>query len=216
VVCAFDPEELFGLGGAGEYGFHDVAGTVYVVIAADKKLGLIAAGKEAVGVVAASGAHGDAESDEAFDARVAAAGAEADVRAEGEAGEEDGLVEAVFYPGEGGFDVILLAAAFVVYAFAEAGAAKVEAEYGNTEGGEGLHGVVDDLVVHGAAAVGVGMADERGEWSVVAAGVEKGFEPAGWTMEVFNRFDMGCVLRAGCGCHGTQFTGLADVVFWVA
>ena len=46
---------------------------------------------------------------------------------------------------------------------------------------EGLHGVVDDLVVQGAAAQGVGMADERGKGSVGSAFVQKRFKTAGGT-----------------------------------
>ena len=39
---------------------------------------------------------------------------------------------------------------------------------------EGLHGVVDDLVVQGAAAEGMGMADERGKGSIGSALVREG------------------------------------------
>ena len=44
---------------------------------------------------------------------------------------------------------------------------------------EGLHGVVDDLVVEVAAVEGVGVADERGKGSVGSAFVQKGFKTAG-------------------------------------
>src|SRR5487761_1667954 len=49
----------------------------------------------------------------------------------------------------------------VMRALAEAGAAKVEAQHRKAEPVQGLHGVVDNLVVHGSAAQGVGMADQR-------------------------------------------------------
>jgi len=44
-------------------------------------------------------------------------------------------------------------------AFAQTNAAEVEAEDRNAVGGEGFHGVIDDLVVHAATAGGMRMAD---------------------------------------------------------
>src|SRR5579862_10002055 len=102
--------------------------------------------------------HRQAESDEAFRARIATAGAHADVRAEGESCEENGQMEFVVEPVEGGADIVLLAASMIVTAFAESGAAKVETQHGESEALEGFHCVVDDLVVHGSAAERVGMA----------------------------------------------------------
>ena len=73
--------------------------------------------------------------------------------------------------------------AAVVRSLAESCAAKVEAQdrKGEPPGGivEGLHGVVDDLVVEVAAVEGVGVADERGKGSVGSAFVQKGFKTAG-------------------------------------
>jgi len=62
--------------------------------------------------------------------------------------------------------------AIVVGSFAEANAAEVETKDGDAEGGEGLHGVIDDLVVHCAAAGGMRMADQRRVRGVVASSVE--------------------------------------------
>jgi hypothetical protein len=190
VVGSFDPEELLRLWGFFEYSLHNIAWAVLIVIAADEELGLRAVRKEAVGVVAACRADGDTETDEPFDAWISAAGAEPYVGAEREAGEEDGQVQVLLEPVEGGFDVVLFASALIVRAFAEAGAAKVEAKDGKAEGREGLHGVIDDLVVHGAAAGRVRVADEGGVRCVVAAGVEKGFEVARRAAKIVDGSDL--------------------------
>jgi hypothetical protein len=119
-----------------------------------------AGGQEVVGVVAACGADGKAQADEAADAGVAAAGAEADVGAEGEAGEEQREVIRCGHPVECGADVVDFAAAVVVRAFAQARAAEVEAEDRKADLRESFCRVVDDLVVHGAAAEGVWVGDD--------------------------------------------------------
>ena len=53
--------------------------------------------------------------------------------------------------------------------------------------------MVDDFVVHGAAAEGVGVGDEDGVGGVGAAGVEEGFEAAGGAVKVFDGLDGGAV-----------------------
>jgi hypothetical protein len=50
--------------------------------------------------------------------------------------------------------------------------------------------VVDDLVVHGAAAEGVGVGDEHGVEGVGVAGVEKGLEAAGGSAEILDGLDL--------------------------
>ena len=186
VIGAFDPYQVLGFRDGCEDLLHDGAWAVLVVISADEEFGLSAVGQELVGVVAAFGVYGEAEADESFDAGVSAGGAQANVGAEGEAGEEDWPAEVAVKPVEGGAGVLLLAVCVVECAFAEADASEVEAEHGNAEGGERLHGVIDDLVVHGAASHGVGVADECGVGSVFAAGVEQGFEFAGGAVEVID------------------------------
>ena len=75
-------------------------------------------------------------------------------------------------------------------AFAEAGAAEVEAQRGQAEVREGLGRVVDDLVVHGAAAERMRVGDERGVECVRCPGVEKRLEATGGAAEVFDRLDV--------------------------
>ncbi len=191
VVGAGDDDAVFGFGGEEEELVEDFGGAELVVVAADEELGGGAVGEEVVGVVAAGGADGEAEADEGCDAGVAAAGAETDVGAEGKACEEDGRAVETVEVVDCGADVFDLAAAFIVDALREAGAAEVEAEGGDGEVGEGLHGVVDDLVVHGAAGGRVGVGDEGGEGGVRGTGVEDGFETAGRAVEIFKGADLG-------------------------
>ena len=191
MVGVGDPDDAFGFRGDDEVAFEDAAGGELVVVAGDEEFGdLAAAAEEIVAVVAAGGLDGEAYADEAGEAWVAAGGAKADVGAEAEAGEEERFVgEVGGEPVEGGFDVVDFALAVVVGAFGEACAAEVEAEDGEAEVGEGFGGVVDDLVVHSAAAEGVRVGDEGGEGGVVFAGVEEGFEAACGAVEVFYGLD---------------------------
>ena len=191
VLGVGDDDGVPGLGGGGEEGGEDFGGAELILCAGDEELGLGAGGEEVVAVVAAGGADGEAESDEAGDAGVSAAGAEGYVGAEGEAGEEDRFGEVGGEVVEGGADVVHFAATFIVDAFREAGAAEVEAQDGDAEGGEGLGGVVDDPGVHGAAGGGVGVGDEGGVGGVVEASVEDGFEAARGSAEIIDGADGG-------------------------
>jgi len=184
VIGAGDEDELFGIAGAGDDGFDLGARAELVARAADEELGLRATGEEAEVVIAAFSVDGKSQSNEAGDARVATTYLEADPGAEGESGEKDGAMELLVEPVESGANVVLLAAAEVVGALAEAGAAEVEAQDGEAEGLEGLHGVIDDFVVQGASAKRVGMADEGRKRGVGRAGVEEGFEAAGGGAEI--------------------------------
>jgi len=172
VVSPFYPQETFGFGGCGEELLHVLAGAVLIVIATDEELRLHAAGKKFIGVVSAFCVGRYAEADQALDPDVAAAGSQAYVGAEGKACEEDGTPEVELQPGKCGTDVVLLALSVVERAFTEPYTTEVEAEYGQSKGGKGLHGVVDDLVVHGSTPGGMGMADDRGVRRVVAACVQ--------------------------------------------
>ena len=184
VVCAGDDFAVPGWRGLGEDLVEGCGGAELVVVAGDEEFRLGALGEEVPGVAAAGGLDGCAEGDEAGDSRIAAGGAKADVGAEGEAGEEDGSAVLAGEPVERGTDVVYLADAVGVGAFGEAGAAEVEAQDGDAEAGEGLHRVVDDLVVHGAAEERVGMGDEGGVGAVAGSGVEEGFEASGGAVEV--------------------------------
>jgi hypothetical protein len=202
VICIINPHHFCGWSCGGDGGLDLRPRAILVACAADEELGHGAVGEEIVAVVAVFGMDGKAECDGSFDAGIGTGGAEADIGAEGESGEEQGQAKAVVEPIEGGADIVLLAAAVVVGAFAESCAAEVEAEDGQSERVEGLHGVVDDLVVHGATAEGVWMAEQDGVAGVGRAGVEQGFEASGWAGEVFDGADGG--VRVGHLLLGKQ------------
>jgi hypothetical protein len=85
--------------------------------------------------------------------------------------------------------VVDLAATFVVLAFAQACAAKVEAQNGQAKARERLGCVVDDFVVHGSSAERVRVAEEDGVSCAGRAGVEQGFEAASGAGEVLDGSD---------------------------
>ena len=101
-------------------------------------------------------------------------------------------------------DVFYFGAA-VMGAFAETGSAEVEAQHGPALAMEDFHGMVDDLVVHGAAAERVGMADERHVGSVAAAFIEQSFQASCWPAEIKGaKRRRSRLQRGGCGGQRTE------------
>ena len=196
MVCAFDEENLARLRCRDEISFERAAWAELIMVAGDEELGHGTAGREeVVTVVAAGSADGEAETHETADAGVSAAGAQADVGAEGEAGEEDGQVEAFGEPVECSADIVDFAAAIVVGTFAEAGSTEVETQNGETEVGEGLGGVIDDLVVHCATTEWVWMGDEYSVEGIRLAGVKQGLKATGGAAKVFDGLYVGAERR---------------------
>jgi hypothetical protein len=218
VVGTCDPDQALWFECSFKDAFQNISWAVLVVVAADEELGLGAFGQKLIRVVSALRVDGNAEADETLHSGISTAGAQADVGAEGEAGEEDRTVEVV-HPVESCENVVLLAEPIIVSAFAEAYTAEVETKDGKAKGREGLHGVIDNFVVHGSAARGVRMTDERGVRGVVAAGVEKGLETTGGAAEIVDRPNLG---GSGLG-HLLKFIGcvrypffMGDTVCWRA
>jgi hypothetical protein len=106
--------------------------------------------EELEAVVSSGGANRQAQSDESGDAGIAATCCEAHHGAEGKSRKQNRLLDAGSKPVERGADIVLLAAAVVVRAFAEAHAAEVEAQHRQARSVERLHHVIDNLVVHGS------------------------------------------------------------------
>ena len=96
--------------------------------------------------------------------------------AEAESDHDDGQLVFGMQPVERGDDIGRLGHAFVM-SFAETGAAKIEAQHRPAQAPlrriQHLHGVVDDFVVHGAAAEGMRMADKRGEARIGRAFIQQ-------------------------------------------
>ena len=107
--------------------------------------------------------------------------------------------------------------AVVVNAFAKTHSAEVETKDGKAKGREGLHGVVDDFVVHAAAAGWVWMADDCGVRGIVAASVEESLKATGGTVKIVDRTYLGgsdlrpLLQFIGCARH-PSFIG--DAVCW--
>jgi hypothetical protein len=196
VIGVLDPDHFRRGLRSRDHGGDLIARAELVAGPADEELGHGAAGEEIIAIVAAFGADRQAEGDGAFDTAVGTSGAEADVGAEREPSEQKGEMEVAAEPIKCGADVVLLATAVIVAAFAEAGSTEVETEDWEAEGVEGLHGVVDDLVVHRASAEGVRMAEEDGVLCVRRAGVEESLQASSGAGEVFNGADGG-----GSGVH---------------
>ena len=172
--------------GGGDGGGDFVAGAELVAGSADEELGNCAIGEKFVAVVTAFGVNGESEGDGSFDAEVGTNNAQADVGAEGESGEENRQAEILVEPVESGADVVLLAASVIVPALAEACSAKVEAKDGKAKGVKGLHGMVDDLVVHGSSAERMRVTEEDGVFRAWQAGVEQSLEASDRAGEVID------------------------------
>ena len=172
VVGSRYPQKPLRFGSPCKDAFHDLAGAILIVVAADKELGLHTSRQKSVGIVPAFRVDWNAEANQALYPDVSTAGTQTDVRTEGEARKQDRPLEVVLQPTERGADVVLLALPVIERTFAQPDAAEVEPQHGQTEGRERLHRVVDDLIVHGATASGMRVADQRGVGSVVATGVQ--------------------------------------------
>lgn len=81
-------------------------------------------------------------------------------------------------PVERRANVFLLAVSAIMLSFTHARATKVEAQHREAKAAERFHGVVNDLVVHGAAEQRMRMADQRGMRRVGQTFIQQGLEPA--------------------------------------
>lgn len=82
-------------------------------------------------------------------------------------------------PFERGADVFDFRCAAGVFAFAQAGAAKVKTQHRESEAVEGFHGVKNDFVMQRAAVERVRMAHDGGMSGVRGTGVQQSFKTTG-------------------------------------
>ena len=188
----------------GLYSFH---WAIRIVIAAEKELRLAARAQISIGISSALRQYGKAKRDQAMDPRVTAAGLHADIGAEGKSSKQNGTMKFLLKPIKRSPYILLLAKAVVMQSLAAPSAAKVKAQHGETQSMEGLHRVVNHLIVHGAPAHRVGMADQGAVRRVIAALVQQGFQRACGASQVkgsnggrnglgFHRDAVGIILRA--------------------
>ena len=86
-------------------------------------------------------------------------------------------------PIERGAHVVNLSLTKVVFAMAQSGTAKIEAQHWKAETVQSLHGVKDDLVVKRPTKEWMRMAHHRGISRVVCARVQKRFQSTRWTLQ---------------------------------
>src|ERR1700730_1966785 len=107
---------------------------------------------------------GQPESDQLRDSWIRTTCAQADPRAEAEAGSKQGNARKLGLEIiERGADVIFFPAPMIVVPLACAHAAKIETQNRNTQGVERLGSLVDNLVVHGPLIKRVRMTHHRGQ-----------------------------------------------------
>ena len=122
---------------------------------------------------------GQAQGDERAYTGVGVGGAQSYGGAERKAGEDHGQREFAFEPIEGNAHVFDFADAVGVFAFAQASAAEVEAEHGESEAVERFHGVEDYFVVERSTVEWMRMADHGSVRRVRRSGVEQSFQTSG-------------------------------------
>jgi len=177
VISGFDADQLLRIGEGVDERFEFAGGAELIARAADEEFRLGAsAQKFEIVDPAFDGDGGQAEGDERADAVVRIGGARSNSSAERKAGEDDGQRELMFQPVEGGAHVFDFADAICVLAFAQAGAAEVEAEHGESEAVERFHGVEDYFVVERSTVERMGMADHGGVRRAGRSGVEETFQ----------------------------------------
>src|SRR5579883_1628081 len=98
-------------------------------------------------------------------------------------------MERIVEPVESGAHVVLLASPVIMLPLAQSGSAKVKAQYRQPKALKGFHRVVDNLVVHRAAAQRMRMANQRRVSRIRRTGVEQRFQPSFRAAQILNRLD---------------------------
>ena len=179
VIGIRDPVQFLWITRAGDRGFHCLARSIGIASAADEQLGLRTIVEKFVAVAAAFRGDRQPEGNQPRHARITAADAQADPRAKRKPREENGAMEFAVEPVERRAHVILFAAAFVMRAFAQSGAAKIETQHREAKTLEGFHRVIHNLVVQCAAAEGVWMTHQSGKGRIGSACIEQRLETTG-------------------------------------
>jgi len=184
VVGTFHEQQFFGRMHELEHLFQFDLRAVLVVGAANKQFGLGAVLQEVKFITAiVYGRNRQTQTYHGFYPFIGTSDGESNGGPEGKTGEDQRQMKFLVQPIEGGTDIVGLALSVIVLAFAQSGAAEIEAKDGDSETVERLHGVERDLVVHGAAEQGMRMADQGGVWRIRDTAVEQSFQAAGRAIE---------------------------------
>jgi len=189
VVRAFNQDQILWFWCRRNQRFQFVSRTELIARSADKQLGFRALLQELEVVRSRHFTPGDhrtnwrANADYRLNACVSACGAQSNRRSEGESRKQQRQVILGIEPIERSADIFDFAIAVVVFALAQSGSPKVEAQHREAEVVDRFHGVEDDLVVQRSAEQWMRMTDQRRVRRVISSGVEQGFETSRGTVE---------------------------------
>src|SRR5580704_10067723 len=167
---------------------------VVVTIAADKEFRLGAIAQKLIRIEASFGLYRCPNRDQRFDIRIRTNRAQSGCRAKGKSSENNRQREFMLQPGQRSLHIGDFSSAFIMAARAQPGSAKIKAQHGKAERVQRLHRMKDDLVVHGAAAQRMRMADQSSIFGVWLAGVQQGFQASGWPVK--EKRSNGCLRMA--------------------
>ncbi len=180
MVARFDADESLWIGEGFDESFKLSGRAKLVARSADEKFWLGTRAQELEIINAAFNLdRGQAECYERSNTVVGKRGPQSDSRAERESGKEHRQREFILEPVERRANVFDLAEAACVLAFAQPGAAEVEAQHGESEAIERFHGMKYDLVVQRAAVERVRMAHYRCMRRVWRTAIQQRFEEPG-------------------------------------
>jgi hypothetical protein len=184
VVSAFDANEFFRLRESADERFKFSGGTELIARSADEKFRLDAIAEKLEIIRALFDRHsGQAKCDERADTVIGISGAHSHRGPERKTGNDDWQREFVLDPVKSSAYIPDFAFAASVLTFAQSGSAKIEAQDGESEPVQRLHGVEDNFVMQRSAIERMGVTDNRCMSRVGRTGIQQGFEAANWALE---------------------------------
>ena len=189
MVSAFNQHQFLRLGNRRDQSLELRPRTKLIARAADKQLRLGAVAQEVKGIHARRfriGGDGNRRNSHAYQclhAHIWTRSSQPNGRAKGESREQQGKVELRVQPVESGANIFNFAVAVIVFALAESGAAKVEAQHGKTKTVQRLHGMEHNLVMQCSSKQRMRVANDRGVSRILPTGVEQCFESSPWAFK---------------------------------
>lgn len=184
VIRGLDEDELLGVGQPGYERFQFCSWTELVAGPGNEELWLAARlQKMEIVIAVVDRRNWCTQSDECSDAIVRTRRSQANGSAKGKAGKNQGEAVLAFEPFQSCADVVELAIAMIMAAFAESRASKVEAQYRKTKSVQCLHRVKHNLIVERAAKERVWMTDESRVGCAGQARVQQRFKSADRPLE---------------------------------
>ena len=119
-----------------------------------------------------AGTHRQPERGHPADPPIPTADPQANARAEGKSGEENGTAVLLLHPVERRAQVIPLPVSVVMRSLAQPGAAEIKTQHRQPKALKGFHGVIDHLVVHGSTKERVRVAHHGSVGRILPAKVE--------------------------------------------